>query len=194
MSSGRNRPPKIITPNVFSSRSIPAASNLAPLGPLDLFLGLVRNPSRDDQSSSPRQEESVGNKASRSNAETGLAPVPPLGVISAPLSAQFHSPSDRATTGVCLAVTAQSSYLILLLVRRRIHCGSGRFCFCALASFCFVRKDLWLWRGRRQSQFHGFIGAMAGLMLGEMEGNCIRRRRHVSLLAMRPCGAHLPAF
>ncbi len=32
---------------------------------------------------------------------------------------------------------------MVLPVRRRIHCGIGRFCFCALASFCFVRKDLW---------------------------------------------------
>jgi len=37
------------------------------------------------------------------------------------------------------------SYLMVLPVRRRIHCGIGRFCFCALASFCFVRKDLWLY-------------------------------------------------
>lgn len=29
-------------------------------------------------------------------------------------------------------------------VRSLIHCGTGRFCFCALASFCLVRKDLWL--------------------------------------------------
>lgn len=34
-------------------------------------------------------------------------------------------------------------YLMVLLVRRRIHWGIGRFCFCALASFCLVRKDLW---------------------------------------------------
>lgn len=33
---------------------------------------------------------------------------------------------------------------MVLPVLRRIHCGIGRFCFCALASFCFVRKDLWL--------------------------------------------------
>jgi hypothetical protein len=36
------------------------------------------------------------------------------------------------------------SHLMVLPVLRRIHCGMGRFCFCALASFCFVRKDLWL--------------------------------------------------
>jgi len=34
-------------------------------------------------------------------------------------------------------------YRIVLPVRRRIHCGIGRFCFWAFASFCFVRKDLW---------------------------------------------------
>lgn len=37
----------------------------------------------------------------------------------------------------------KGTYRIVLPVRRRIHCGIGRFCFCALASFCFVRKDLW---------------------------------------------------
>ena len=35
------------------------------------------------------------------------------------------------------------TYRIVLPVRRRIHCGIGRFCFCAFASFCFVRNDLW---------------------------------------------------
>lgn len=38
------------------------------------------------------------------------------------------------------------AYLIVLLVLNRIHWGIGLFCFCALASFCFVRKDLWLYR------------------------------------------------
>lgn len=33
---------------------------------------------------------------------------------------------------------------MVLSVRRRIHWGMGRFCFFALASFCLVRKDLWL--------------------------------------------------
>jgi len=36
-------------------------------------------------------------------------------------------------------------YLIVFPVLRRIHCGIGLFCFWARASFCFVRKDLWLW-------------------------------------------------
>ena len=36
-------------------------------------------------------------------------------------------------------------YLMVFPVLNRIHCGIGLFCFCALASFCFVRKDLWLW-------------------------------------------------
>jgi hypothetical protein len=35
------------------------------------------------------------------------------------------------------------SYLMVLLVLRRIHWGMGRFCFCARASFCLVRKDFW---------------------------------------------------
>jgi len=32
---------------------------------------------------------------------------------------------------------------MVLFVLSLIHCGIGRFCFCALASFCFVRNDLW---------------------------------------------------
>lgn len=36
---------------------------------------------------------------------------------------------------------------MVLPVRRRIHWGIGLFCFWALASFCFVRKDLWLCSG-----------------------------------------------
>lgn len=39
------------------------------------------------------------------------------------------------------------SYLMVLPVRRRIHWGMGRFCFCAFASFCFVLKVLWLCEG-----------------------------------------------
>ena len=41
---------------------------------------------------------------------------------------------------------------MVLPVRIRIHWGIGRFCFCALASFCFVRNDLWLWMlGKRSA-------------------------------------------
>ena len=36
------------------------------------------------------------------------------------------------------------TYRIVLPVRSRIHCGMGRFCFAALASFFLVRNDLWL--------------------------------------------------
>lgn len=44
------------------------------------------------------------------------------------------------------------SYRMVLPVRRRIHWGMGRFWFFALASFCFVRKDLWLChRGQREN-------------------------------------------
>jgi hypothetical protein len=46
---------------------------------------------------------------------------------------------------VSVVVRELWSYRMVLPVRRRIHWGIGRFCFCALASFCFVRKDLWDW-------------------------------------------------
>jgi hypothetical protein len=37
--------------------------------------------------------------------------------------------------------------LMVFPVLKRIHWGMGRFCFCALASFCLVRKVLWLYNG-----------------------------------------------
>lgn len=49
------------------------------------------------------------------------------------------------------------TYLIVFPVLNRIHWGIGRFCFCALASFCFVRKDLLdcsQWYG--QPELHSF--------------------------------------
>ena len=42
---------------------------------------------------------------------------------------------------------------MVLPVRRRIHWGIGRFCFWALANFCFVRKDLWDYSGVLGSAF-----------------------------------------
>jgi len=41
------------------------------------------------------------------------------------------------------AEKAAVPYLMVLPVLRRIHWGMGRFCFCARASFCLVRNDLW---------------------------------------------------
>ena len=63
------------------------------------------------------------------------------GVIGRPLSSIPSSPPVRQAWRVFVM---WSSYLMVLPVRRRIHWGMGRFCFCALASFCFVRKVLWL--------------------------------------------------
>ena len=45
---------------------------------------------------------------------------------------------------------ADSIYLMVLPVLRRIHWGMGRFCFWALASFCLVRKVLWLYISRKK--------------------------------------------
>lgn len=39
----------------------------------------------------------------------------------------------------------KNTYRTALLVRRRIHWGTGRFCFCALPIFCLVRKVLLLY-------------------------------------------------
>lgn len=63
-------------------------------------------------------------------------------VQSRPLSnISCASPRPTSLASVFVVVV---SYLMVLPVRRRIHWGMGRFCFCALASFCFVRKVLWL--------------------------------------------------
>lgn len=42
-----------------------------------------------------------------------------------------------------LSLFVAMPYLMVLPVLSLIHCGMGRFCFCAFASFCFVRNDLW---------------------------------------------------
>ena len=49
------------------------------------------------------------------------------------------------------------SYLMVLPVLSRIHCGIGRFCFCALASFCFVLKVLWDCRISSVSEIGEFV-------------------------------------
>ena len=50
-------------------------------------------------------------------------------------SVQIH-PLDRISV---------NTYLMVLPVRSLIHCGIGRFCFCALASLTLVRKLLCDW-------------------------------------------------
>jgi hypothetical protein len=54
---------------------------------------------------------------------------------------------NQAMAGGIVNSTTGVSYLIVLFVLRRIHWGMGRFCFCARASFCLVRKDFWLCSG-----------------------------------------------
>lgn len=98
------------------------------------------------------------------DAETSLAPVPPLRVVAAEmvlLAKNRCSPAStahpwapvqlvqchnrcRCRHGLWGTSRGTQSYRMVLSVRRRIHWGIGRFCFFALASFCFVRKDLWL--------------------------------------------------
>lgn len=128
--------------------------------------------------------EREGSRPARQlDAETGLAPVSALGVVSvqkrscqpavrvstptAPSGARVArrvgslgevgveegQPSSRRPGEGCVCVClvlwfSDQPYLMVLPVRRRIHWGMGRFCFCALASFCLVRKVLWLCRGR----------------------------------------------
>lgn len=58
-----------------------------------------------------------------------------------------HIPTDRDSNP---RNKADSIYLMVLPVLRRIHWGMGRFCFWALASFCLVRKVLWLYISRKK--------------------------------------------
>ena len=59
-----------------------------------------------------------------------------------------HSIGENGPSNAWLFTGSRRTYRIVLFVRRRIHCGMGRFCFAALASFFFVRNDLWLCEGR----------------------------------------------
>lgn len=87
------------------------------------------------------------------DSETGLAPVPPLGVVPKSILSVLLSPGcsslqERREIALCLPSPPRAglvSYLMVLPVLRRIHWGIGRFCFCALASFCLVRKVLLLY-------------------------------------------------
>lgn len=99
--------------------------------------------------------------ASCLDADTGLSPVPPLCVVSVAIQLVLCFPIV-CSFGACNAHEGLSnptqwweqpvvkseeiSYLMVLPVRRRIHCGIGLFCFWALANLTFVRKDLWLCR------------------------------------------------
>jgi hypothetical protein len=57
------------------------------------------------------------------------------------------------------------SYLMVLPVLNRIHWGMGLFCFWALASFCFVRKVLWLCNSRVSSASKFIIAPLLHLAL-----------------------------
>lgn len=92
--------------------------------------------------------------------QAGLAPVPSLSVVaeSEELANGFVVSSVSREDIVCgfggkdfVGVVFREpaspgiiTHRMLLSVRSLIHCGTGRFCFWALASFCLVRKDLWL--------------------------------------------------
>lgn len=79
---------------------------------------------------------------------------------------------------------------MVLFVRRRIHWGIGRFCFCALASFCLVRKDFWLcgvldYRGiinggRARKQRTGIVtvGETVEIPEGFVVGGVVIRKRN----------------
>jgi hypothetical protein len=93
------------------------------------------------------ENEETGAGASRLDTETGLAPMSSLGVVPVVLllvsCALALLRRSRGLCKVSCAGKCGGAYLMVLLVLRRIHWGMGRFCFCAFASFCLVRKVLW---------------------------------------------------
>lgn len=87
---------------------------------------------------------------------TGDLSLREISTFSPPADFPFHTPRlvpytpyTRTHAGTFIHKTTiptqqRASYLMVLPVLNRIHCGIGLFCFWALASFCLVRKDLWL--------------------------------------------------
>ena len=75
------------------------------------------------------------------DAELGLSPMSALSVVAVKETNVSHAGSCSSREPTC-RVGRERAYRTELLVRRRIHWGTGRFCFCDLASFCLVRKDL----------------------------------------------------
>lgn len=84
--------------------------------------------------------------------QLGAPPVPPLGVVPAGTEAKevkFHSSQEMqlqlavqlvaGPCGRCREIPAPA-HLMVLSVRKRIHCGMGRFCLAFLASFILMRK------------------------------------------------------
>ena len=100
--------------------------------------------------------------------DTSLAPMSPLRIVSAHLSQISHllttsPPHHHTLTLLHFCIHAVITYRIVLPVLSLIHCGIGRFCFCALASFCLVRKVLWDYVSHYQ-QRPGGIGGNGGIL------------------------------
>lgn len=86
------------------------------------------------------------------DADSSLPPVTSLSIVSTTsqsLSLYLALPTPSRGSSVIPCKVGSGcvgrAYLMVFPVLNRIHCGIGRFCFCARASFCFVRKDLWLY-------------------------------------------------
>lgn len=87
------------------------------------------------------------------DADARLAPMSPLCVVSADnlVSPLLQRQSQHRHFCSSSGEDFLLSYLMVLPVLNLIHCGIGRFCFCALASFCFVLKVLWDYRFHQQT-------------------------------------------
>lgn len=84
--------------------------------------------------------------------------------VSEAVALAWHDPELQAR--------AWETYLMVLPVRRRIHCGIGRFCFCFLARICLVRKVLWEGcmekRGTRYNSSANHVTHLAALLAVSM--------------------------
>ncbi len=76
------------------------------------------------------------------DAELGLSPMSALSVVAVKEETNVSHAGSCSSRAPTCRVGRERAYRTELLVRRRIHWGTGRFCFCDLASFCLVRKDL----------------------------------------------------
>lgn len=101
-----------------------------------------------------KTREQKRKQAGHLDAELGLSPMSALSVVAVGFPVSFYLSSQRCAFSCAFSCAVHAAFIAVqrlrgrrayrteLLVRRRIHWGTGRFCFCDLASFCLVRKDL----------------------------------------------------
>ena len=98
-----------------------------------------------------------------SDAQLRAPPVAPLGIIAAENRREQTLAAAQMRCSGCTALklhqqVVQKTHRMVLSVRRRIHCGIGRFCFCFFPKMRLILNDLWDGCGasneRRESSGH----------------------------------------